>query len=359
MISFDNIDFMQSWTKNIHQQLASIKLELEKFEKNPSKSEIDTTVLNEHMEKLEQNIIGHAVEIVFDRSVRPTIFEFEFVLLDPEPLPCLASIFKINPVWRVSTIVTPFPVNLLASNGQHVFCTSFDETTFDLIATFSIDDMARSHMSRDWKQSRIVDIVWWEENDAYICATKDAVYTVTLTRDKLKILKKITGNWSYVRVATNETEMWLWVNENDSDFDGIDIYDSRFRRLRTINFDDQCFRRHTNDSTSFCITNNLVASICERGRSKFPALIINFSGMNMISFKSDKVAKVLGDTMIRTDGNGFFYVTTGGNRLCMVRISGVMTSVQLPYEADSLAVVNSECLVLSNNSNNLQMVIKS
>ncbi|UJR18984.1 hypothetical protein I4U23_022113 [Adineta vaga] len=49
--------------------------------------------------------------------------------------------------------------------------------------------------------------------------------------------------------TANSDHLWLWMNNVDDDFDGIDIYDDDFQRIRNIDFDDGCRRPFTSGIT--------------------------------------------------------------------------------------------------------------
>ncbi len=252
-------------------------------------------------------------------------------------------------------VVASYNVNLLASDGNHVFYTSYFENSPDLIAYCYLDGRCECDPWRYWKQARIQDMVWWDSVNAFVCATNDAVYTVTFHQDEFKIYPKIRGDWSFVRVATNGDRLWVWVNDNKDEFDGVLVYDDNFECERKINFDDGCRRRIVDNITSFCVTDQLVATIQESTVTSHTRLQVNFNGFNMVNFKSIDLGPSFGDTMIRTDGQNRLFIVTGGRILYEVSPKGSILAYFLSNNCDALTVLNSRCFIVSSKCRTLEV----
>ncbi len=258
-------------------------------------------------------------------------------------------------LWSRLPVVASYNVDLLASDGNHVFYTSYFENGPDVIAYCYLDGRCEGDPWRYWKQARIQDMVWWDSVNAFVCATNNAVYTVTFQQDIFKIHTKISGDWSFVRVATNGDRLWVWVNDNKDEFDGILVYDDNFECERKINFDDGCRRRIVDNITSFCITDRLVATIRESTVTSDRRLQVNFNGFNMVNFKSIDLDPSCGDTMIRTDGQNRLFIVTGGKTLYEVSPKGSILTCFLSNNCDALTVLNSRCFIVSSKCRTMEV----
>lgn len=259
------------------------------------------------------------------------------------------------PVWRQHFISTSYKVNLLASDGYNVFYTSYSNDRPDIIGYCFLNNSNTPHYVDDWNQSQIVDMVWWNRINSFVCATYDAIYTVRFQNNKFRIHPEIRGKWSYVRVATNSNELWVWVNNDTDNFDGICIYDDDFDLVRKIDFGDGRFRPFTGGSTSFCLTDKLTASICERtvkGQQRFQ---VNFNGFEMMNFRTIYVDVIEGNSMIRTDGDNNFFIATGGRKLYMVSPNMNIAHLSLANNSDAIAIVNSRYVVVSGGTCTLEV----
>jgi hypothetical protein len=261
--------------------------------------------------------------------------------------------------WTSRCIKTSYKADLLASDGVRIFYTSHFDHKPDLIACCDLRNGRNPDFFREWKQSPIEDMVWWSAVDSFVCVTNNAVYTVRMDGRRFKIHKQVTGNWSYARVATKSSELYLWINEtSNSGFDGIDVYNNNFQRLRTIDFEDGHERPAVNGSTSFCVTDKCIASICERRVRGTDHFQVNFNGFNMINFRTYYVARTFDFTMIRSDGDQQFFATTGGDRLYMISTNGDISHLNLVGNGIALTFANNTRVVVCFGTQTLEIFDK-
>jgi hypothetical protein len=314
--------------------------------------------LRTRLQEIKETLGIYTVTKEVDLSADPPTYLLSFTLM---PLnltlddPNIVTPHPSDSNWSSHLINTSYKVDLLASDGDNVFYTSYCDHDPDLIAYCYLDSTDEPDPHRNWNQSRIIDVVWWDRINSFICATREAVYTVTFQKDEFKILAQVRGEWSYVRVATNSDELWLWVNNTRDDFDGIWIYDDDFELVREIDFGDGCHRPFVHNSTSFCITDTLTASICERRVMGDHLFQVNFNGFNFMNFKTVYVDKTYNGTMIRTDGENQFFMTTGGRKLYMVSPNMVIKHLILENDSDALTFVNSRCFVVSCGTRDIEI----
>ena len=257
--------------------------------------------------------------------------------------------------WNGTDIDAAYNVDLLASDGRNVFYTSYFDDGLDLIAYCYLDGDSTPDSYREWKQSRILDIVWWDRINAFICATANAVYSVTVENGRFNIRREFGDHWSYVRVATNSEHLWVWVNEKKNDFQGILIYNDAFDLVREIDFDDGLDRIATSNSTSFCLTESCSASISRHTPRNCELLRVEFNGMNMITFRLVNLGRCYGDREIRTDGDDQFFISTGSRKVYIVTADGDKEFLIFQRRCHSLAVVNSQRIVGSNGSRTMEL----
>lgn len=103
--------------------------------------------------------------------------------------------------------------------------------------------------NREWNQSRIVDMIWWNSINKFICATNNGIYSVEYIDDRFRILNVLNGRWMKVRVAANTAH--LWINEKEK----IMVYNVNFQFVRLIHLKIP----PSIANASFCLTNSFVA----------------------------------------------------------------------------------------------------
>lgn len=271
-----------------------------------------------------------------------------------------SSVFtKEKTSWKSFSITASYDVDLLASDGSNIFYTSYSTNRPDLIAYCDLRNRQKPDLCRQWPQSQIVDMVWWGKIDSFVCVTHDTVYSVNINNDNFKIFTKVRGDWSYARVATNSSTLYLWIDESsNSNFSGINVYDDDFKRVRTVDFADGCKRPFVKGSTSFCMTDKRIASICERRVNGTDRFQVNFNGFNMMNYRTYYIARTFDATMIRTDGKQQFFATAGGDRLYMISGNGYIDYLKLIDDGKALTFVNSECVIVCFGTRTLQIFYK-
>jgi hypothetical protein len=257
-------------------------------------------------------------------------------------------------VWRSHKIDMSYNVNVLATDGVNVFYTSYIEDGPDLIAYCGLDDRRDADLIRTWNQSRILDIVWWSRMSAFVCATNSAIYTVTIQNGKFYIQEQAKGAWPHVRMATNSDRLWLWVQSNT--FHDIFVCGNDFKFDRTIDLAHSYIKHFVRGSSSFCLTDKLVASIYKQREKNRRQLQVHFNDLNLINFKTVRLGPFHGDIMIRTDGDNHFYILTGGKTIYIVSSEGNKESFDLSNDSDALAVVNSRCVIVSGGHRTIEVL---
>ena len=107
------------------------------------------------------------------------------------------------------------------------------------------------------------------------------MYTVDQSNENFKILNVIREKYSFVLVAANSRRLFVWMKSEENDFDGIEVYSTEFKLLRSIDFDINDTGSFVKDTISFCATDKLIASICTRTKNNQKVFQVTFCDMDM------------------------------------------------------------------------------
>jgi hypothetical protein len=254
-------------------------------------------------------------------------------------------------------IDTSYSIDRMASDGENILYTSYYDEGPDRIAYCLLDnDEGDADEYRDWNQSRIVDMISWGSIGKFVCATANGIYTVDHTNRRFKITCVIRGKWSYIRVAANTEQLFVWMNSDENDFDGIEVYSTEFEFIRNINFDTDVIGSFTNETASFCATDNLIASICTRRQNNRQVFQVIFCDLYMTKLYSVPLGVCNGDIEIRTDRNDQFFITTGRRRFYIVASGGGKQIINLRNKGHCIAVFDDQRVAVSDQANGMEII---
>jgi hypothetical protein len=246
---------------------------------------------------------------------------------------------------------TSYIVSCMASDEINIMYSTIEDSQHERIAYCYLNDddslYRQADPSRIWNQSRIVDMVWWDSIDKFICATEKGIYSVNYFDEKFRILSVINGPWAQVCIAVNTDYIWIHTTGK------IMIYNINFEIVRSINF------RLPPSLTraSFCVTNNIVAfALIRRVKDNRDILQVQFYDCDMKRQKRVQLGLSEPSCVIRTDGNDRFYVAMGQQRFHILSPNGDKQTVNLGKQAGCLAVVNSQSIVLTKSRSDLELV---
>jgi hypothetical protein len=246
---------------------------------------------------------------------------------------------------------TSYSINCMASDGRNIMYSTIEDPQYDITAYCYLDVKSDNYRQVDPCRpsllSRIVDMIWWNSIDKFVCATGNGILTVEYINTRFKILTVINDRWSDVRVAANTNS--IWVHERGK----IMVYDINFRLVRSMNFEIPCIITRE----SFCITDNLVAVIVIRGdRTHSDTLQVQFYDFNMIRMRSFDLGSGKVPCMIRTDGTDRFFITDGKSMFYILSSKDDNRTIDLGKEASCLALVNRGSIVLTKSRSELELV---
>jgi hypothetical protein len=218
------------------------------------------------------------------------------------------------------------------------------------------DDDNNGDTWRDWNQSRIQDMIWWGSIAKFVCATNDAVYTVDYANGRFKIVSVIRRKWSYICVAANNHQLFVLMNDVDNGFNGIEIYSTQFDGARTIDFNTGRIGSFIGGSVSFCVTENLIASICKQKQNYREVFQVTLCDMHMNRLNLIRLGRCDGNVEIRTDGKDRFFITTGRRRFYIIRSDGARQVINLQKDGDCIAVLNDQRVAIGCQRNSIEIV---
>jgi hypothetical protein len=246
---------------------------------------------------------------------------------------------------------TSYCINCMASDGINIMYSTIEDPQHERIAYCYLDvddnNYRQEDPSRIWNQSRIVDMIWWDNIDKFVCATEAGIYTVEYLDGKFRILNVINNRLARVHIAANTDYIWVYGAEK------IMVYNTNFQLARLINF--TLPRPFT--LASFCLTDVIVAiALIRRVKNDRDILQIEFYDCDMKSGKRVRLGVSETSCVIRTDGNDRFYVAMGQQRFHIVSPNGNKQTINLGKQASCLAVVNSRSIVLTKSRSDLELV---
>ncbi len=276
-----------------------------------------------------------------------------------------------------SLIDTSYDIDRMASDGRNILYTSYYNKKPDLIAYCLVDDdddddddddndddnddKDVEDECRDWNRSRIKDIIWWDCVGKFICATEDGVYTVEYINKKFKIICVIRKKWSFIRVAANTTHLFIWVKSIENKLYGIEVYSPKFEYIRTIDFGKYRNESFVNGSVSFCVTENLIASlsIITDKQNNREVSQVAFCDMNINELHLVALGECKPNVEIRTDGRDRFFVTAGGRQFHIIVLQDgkhVINLRDIRYNGKWIAVLNNRRIAISNGRSDIELV---
>jgi hypothetical protein len=249
---------------------------------------------------------------------------------------------------------TSYHVDRMTSDGKNVLYTSYDDENPDLIAYCLIDNHDGSADEyRDWKQSRIEDMIWWNRIEMFICATKDAIYTVDNINGRFKILCVLRGDYSHIRIATNTNTFFVNYTVDGEEANEIEVYTSNFELVKTIDVGNQ---KYLSTSASFCLTDHILASICTRMQNKRQVFQVNFFDLAMNELSWVRLGGCDDSIEIRSDGKELFFITTGKQKLHIVSPNKRKKTINLTNIGDCIAVLDNRCIAVGCGRTDIELV---
>ena len=238
--------------------------------------------------------------------------------------------------------VTSYVIHCMASDGINVMYSTIENPQHDLIVYCYLDvshnNYGLADPCRPWMLQRIVDMIWWTSVNKFVCGTANGICTVEYMNGHFKIVTVIRNRWTDVRIAANTNS--LWVHEDGK----IMIYDVNFKLTRAFDFQIPSVVMRT----SFCVTNNIVAFLVTRAdQINLNILQIQFFDYNLVKLRSFDLGSMKAPCMVRSHGTDRFFIAAGKHEFLSMTSRGRKRTIHLHDQADRLAVLNNQRLVLT------------
>ena len=164
----------------------------------------------------------------------------------------------------------------------------------------------------------------WKEH-GHMCGYQPTVGIYGYGRRAIRFMA-----FSSMGVTSNSIEQWM----------------SRIVRLKHF----------VRDSSSFCLTDSLVASVYKQTERNRHRLQVHFNDFNLTNFKTVRLGPFNGDIMMQTDGDNQFYILAGGKTMHVISSAGNKEFFNLSNCCDTFAVVDSRCVVVNREHRTLTVL---
>jgi hypothetical protein len=250
-------------------------------------------------------------------------------------------------------IPTSYKIDRMASDGENVLYTSYyDGEEPDLLAYCLMDGISNSPgRYRDWKQSRIEDMIWWDNIKKFVCASNDAIYTVDYVHGIFKIVCIIRDSWSHTRLAANTNNIFFNYITNSDKINQLLVYTPNFQVVKVM---DLSTARYLSTSASFCVTDQFLASICTRKQNNRQVFQVNI--LNMKELKCVHLGVCNDSIEIRSDGKELFFISTDRQKLHIVSSNGIKNTISLKHNGGCIAVLDNRRIAISKERPEMELM---
>ncbi|CAF0740392.1 unnamed protein product [Rotaria sp. Silwood1] len=266
------------------------------------------------------------------------------------------------------TILTQNEVDRIASDGEH--CLYFSDASKSLCYILNIlSDKRVNETSRTkeitcrWPHYPIIDLVYSPASSQFVCATKTGVYTCTIDSDNdestIDIQLQITQSWSYIRLSADKHFLWLWTDTPH--LSQLHVYSAKTFDCIKL-FDLHNYSRFSDNSTSFCIHANLIATVFQfKQTTNTMTYKKNFrvtlcDNIDLHELCTINLGECDIDHEIRANNDGIFFITNGKKKLWIVDRYGKKEYVKLHRTGRALTVHTTNQILIANGTKQLQCI---
>ena len=266
------------------------------------------------------------------------------------------------------TILTQNEVDRIASDGEHLLY--FSETSKSLCYIRSISSDRHTNgiaMTKEitcrWPHHPILDLVYSPVSLQFICATKTGVYTCTVDSNNenstIDIQMQLTQHWSYIRLSTDKDYLWLWTDTPR--LSQLCIYSPKtFDCIKSFKLTD--YPRFSDNSTSFCIQTNLLATVFQYKQPINSSTYKKYfhvtlcDSTNLHELCTIPLGECDIDHEIRANYDGKFFITNGKRKLWIVDRTGKKEYVKLCHTGRALTIHKTNQIIIANGTQRLQCI---
>jgi hypothetical protein len=268
-------------------------------------------------------------------------------------------------------ILTQNEVDRIASDGEHLLYFSGTTKSICYITNIISSNKHTNGISGTkeiicrWPHQPILDLVYSTVSSQFICVTKTGVYTCAIHSNDdnltINIQMRLTQQWSYIRLAVDKDYLWLWMDTPH--LSQLCIYSPKtFDCLKTFKLTD--YPRFSDNSTSFCIENNLLATVFQYKQPTNNTLkykkyfhVTLCDSTNLHELCTIRLGECDIDHEIRANyDDGQFFITNGKRKLWIVDRNGKKEYVQLSRTGRALTIHRTNQIIIANGTQQLQCV---
>ena len=270
------------------------------------------------------------------------------------------------------TVRTQYEVDRIASDGEHLFYFSDSSRTLCYIMNILSDKhdqevFSTKEITCRWPHHPILDLVYSPVSKQFICATKTGVYTCTVRStdgmSSIDIQMQLTQHWSYVRLAANDGYIWLWTDTPR--LSRLAIYSPKtFDCIKSFKLTD--YPRFSDNSTSFCIEKNLLATVFQYKQTtnqppstapvkKYFHVILS-DATDLRELCTIRLGECDIDHEIRTNDDGLFFLTNGKRKLWILDRFDKKEYVKLHRTGRALTIHQNNQIIIANGTRELECV---
>jgi hypothetical protein len=267
------------------------------------------------------------------------------------------------------TITTQNEVDRIASDGEHLLYFSDASKTLCYITNISSDRQTNGisttkEITCRWPHHSILDIVYSPVSSQFICATKTGVYTCNIdsTNDNstIDIQMQLSQNWSYIRLSADEKFLWLWTDTPR--LSQLSIYAPKtFDCIKSFNLNE--YARFSDNSTSFCIHSNLLATVFQYKQTTTNAItykkhfhVTLCDSTDLHELYTIRLGECDVDHEIRANNDGNFFITNGKRKLWIIDQNGQKEFVKLSRTGRALTIHKQNQILIANGTQQLQRI---
>ena len=245
----------------------------------------------------------------------------------------------------------------MASDGRNILYTSYNDHEPHVIAYCLIDNGQNVRDEKQvWNSQRVEDMVWWKKIQKFVCASRNAIYTVDRTNQHLKILCVARGNWAKINVAGGDNHFFVHVmsrNVVNQQINEIGVYAMDFSLISLFDAGKQ---KYFSLSESFCATDHMLVSARTISEDGHRVMYVNGFDLNMHQLGWTSLGACGDSIEIRTDGKGCYFVSTGERKLHIVSADWKFKTINLKDEGDCIAVLDNQRIAVSKGRSNIELV---
>lgn len=266
------------------------------------------------------------------------------------------------------TILTQNEVDRIASDGEHILYFSDTSKSLCYVTNISSDRKTigistTKEITCRWPYHPILDLVYSSFSSQFICATKTGIYTCKINSDNdeptIDTQIQLTQHWSYVRLSTDKDFLWIWTDTPR--MSQLHIYSPiTFDCIKTFNLKD--YPRFSDNSTSFCIHSNLIATVFQYKQTvnsmtykkNFHVTLCDNTTLHEIC--TIRLGECDIDHEIRSNNYGKFFITNGRRKLWIIDQYGKKEYVKLHRTGRALTIHQTNQILIANGTQQLQCI---